>query len=122
MRWFVVVFDIIVFAVATFFIVLVLTIPDSIKNYLFIEMLVAIFLGLIPAIIANNKGRDFFIWHLYGWLLFLVALIHSLLMKENDVAKIKKGMKKCRYCGEFIKNEAVVCRYCGRDIYKSGNS
>ena len=58
MKWLVVIFDIIVFAVATFFIVLVLPIPDSIKNYLFIEMLVAIFLGLIPAIIASNKGKE----------------------------------------------------------------
>jgi len=29
------------------------------------------------------------------------------------VAEIKKDMKKCRYCGKYIKYEEVICGFCG---------
>lgn len=44
-------------------------------------------LAFIPATIAKNKGRSFGKWWLYGWLLFIVALIHSLLISpEKNLA------------------------------------
>ena len=47
-----------------------------------ISLVIAAFLGLIPANIAKNKGRSFGLWWFYGWMLFIVALPHALLMPD----------------------------------------
>ena len=62
-------------------------------------------LGLIPAFIARSKGRNFTQWYIYGILLFIVAFIHSLCLKDHS------GMR-CPACKEWIKEDATVCKYC----------
>ena len=86
------------------------------------EILVfAVLLGLIPAFIAKSKGRNFFGWWVYGALIFIVALVHSLVMKPDqhklDRQQIASGdMKKCPHCAELVKSDARVCRYCSREL------
>ena len=76
----------------------------------------ALLLGLIPAFIAKSKGRKFVLWWIYGFSLFLIAMIHSILLKPNEQSMVDDGMKKCPFCAEMIKPDAKVCRYCGRDL------
>ena len=44
--------------------------------YIFLSLVIAAGLGLIPATLAKNKGHSFSLWWFYGWMLFIVAIIH----------------------------------------------
>ncbi len=83
-------------------------------------LIIAALLGLIPAFIAQSKGRSFGVWWVYGALLFIVAIIHSLLISKNDKAieenQLWNGMRKCPFCAELVKQEAIKCKHCGSDI------
>jgi len=73
----------------------------------------AMLLGLLPATIAHAKGRNFGVWWLYGTLLFVIALVHSLFLNE---------VKTCIACGQKINNKYKVCPFCGnhQSYVKSG--
>lgn len=85
--------------------------------------LVAAVLGIIPALIAQSKGRSFIAWWLYGFLLFIIALVHSLVIKKDakvaEQEMIADGMRKCPFCAEMVRKEAVKCKHCGSDLTPS---
>lgn len=47
-------------------------------------LVVAAVMGPIPASIAQKKGRSFGLWWFYGFMIFIVALIHSLVITPLD--------------------------------------
>lgn len=80
----------------------------------------AVLIGLIPAFIAHNKGRNFVLWWLYGAAIWIVAFPHSLMLKKDPKAADKQardeGLRQCPSCAEFVRAEARVCRFCQRDL------
>lgn len=80
-------------------------------------LILACLLGLIPAAIAQSKGRSFAGWWVFGALLFIVALPCALLVSRVGPApETGADRRPCPHCAELVLREAVVCRYCGRDI------
>ena len=54
------------------------------EAYLIATLIVAAGLGFIPASIAKNKGYSFGLWWFYGWMLWIVAIIHVNLIPDKN--------------------------------------
>ncbi len=75
------------------------------------------FLGVIPAMVAERKGRSGIAWWLYGTTLFIVALPHALLLEDpDDDRETAEAFRRCPLCAELIRTDASYCRYCKRDV------
>ncbi len=97
-------------------------------------LLIAAVIGVIPGWIAQSKGRSFAAWWIFGSLLFIVALPMAIALKPEtdapgftkpgqilDTARAQAGSgRRCPFCAEFIRPEALVCRFCGRDLPEAG--
>jgi hypothetical protein len=71
------------------------------------------FLGIIPARIAERKGRSGFGWWIYGTTMFVVALPHALLLQDKtDLADFIDEFRACPSCAKTIRADATYCRFC----------
>ncbi len=77
--------------------------------WMIFSLLGCVVAAIIPATIAEGKGRSFKAWWIYGFFLFLPALIHSLLIRRR---------KNCIDCAESMLAAARVCSFCGKEQWK----
>lgn len=70
---------------------------------------VLLLLGLLPAYIAMNKGRNFLLWWAYGTLLFVVAIFHAITLKPTASYLAEIGMRYCPQCDRIVKIDDPQC-------------
>ena len=107
--WFIVAFLVVGFSLDSYF-----EGPFRYKYYggILIQYCILAMMLLIPANIAHRKGKSFSLFAIYGILLWIVAIIHSIMMSSNKVKAEPDKYKVCPYCGETVLKVAKKCKHC----------
>jgi len=78
--------------------------------------------AILVAVYAGKQGRSgigyFFLAVLLSPIIaFVILIIAGENREKAEEKKIDSGdFRKCPFCAELIKPEAVVCKHCGRDL------
>jgi len=81
-------------------------------------LLIWIGFGFVGSMIANRKGNGGCVGFILGILLGPLGLLIAFFSTDNEIEKRRRtgDTKKCPYCAEYVKQEAVVCKHCGRTL------
>lgn len=87
-------------------------------SLLFLVLFVNSFIGGFVAKAARRKGRNF---NAFFWLSVLInpllmAIIVAALSSPPRQAELKVPEKKCPYCAEMVKPEAIICKHCRSNL------
>lgn len=79
---------------------------------LFAILFVVFFIPVWTANVAKNKGRNWLVWLIIGFILNIIGLIIAYIIPVQVGGKYGK----CPKCAEPVLKEAMVCKHCGAEL------
>lgn len=77
-------------------------------------------MAVVVAIVASSKGYSAFLWFLYGFVVWPIALVHILVLPKSthklEEEKVREGRIRCPSCSEWIFSTATSCPHCSKKI------
>lgn len=75
-------------------------------------LIIVIIAGIVGSIIARGKGHSQLLWFILCAIVPLLIIVILILPPQES----KGYTKKCPFCAEIIKKDAIVCKYCGNNV------